>query len=156
MEGRRQYTIRIGQIGPDGIDAVFPLFLAYLRFYEQEHDEAAARTFLAARMDAGDCVVFLAELDDRPVGFTLLYPGYDSVSLYPAWTLHDLFVAPDVRRSGLARMLMEEAHEFCRRQGAGRVDLATAVTNTVAQPLYESLGYERDEEFFYYSLELRD
>ena len=42
---------------------------------------------------------------------------------------------------------MNQAEEFCREKGAHRIDLSTAVTNTVAQPLYESLGYERDNEF---------
>jgi hypothetical protein len=34
------------------------------------------------------------------------------------------------------------------------VSLATARTNLSAQPLYESLGYRRDEAFFHYDLPL--
>ena len=51
---------------------------------------------------------------------------------------------------------METAREFCEGTGASRIDLSTAVTNTTAQALYESLGYQRDDEFYGYSLELSD
>lgn len=149
-------NVQIQKLDPGQVDLLLPLFIAYLRFYGQEHDDSVARAYLQTRMDRSDCTVFMATADGEPAGFTLLYPGFDSVCLYSAWTLHDLYVAPEFRRCGLGRGLMEVAHEYCRAQGAGRVDLATAVTNTVAQPLYESMGYVRDEEFYSYSLELKD
>lgn len=148
--------IRVTRAALNDVNRLLPLFVAYLEFYEQDHPVHRAHDFLEARMAQGDCVVFLAEAGDEAVGFTLLYPGFDSVYLSPAWTLHDLYVAQAFRRHGVARLLMETAHAHCRAAGAGRVDLATAVTNTIAQPLYESLGYERDDEFYYYSLSLQD
>ena len=92
----------------------------------------------------------MALVDEQPAGFTLLYPTFDSVELARVYVLHDLFVAPAFRRRGLARMLMETAHKFCASEGARRVDLSTAVSNLTAQPLYESLGYQRDRDFYSY------
>ena len=63
-------------------------------------------------------------------------------------------VDPAVQGKGAGRALMQAAHDHCRGLGASRVDLMTAVTNTSAQPLYESMGYEREEAFYTYSLEL--
>jgi ribosomal protein S18 acetylase RimI-like enzyme len=70
------------------------------------------------------------------------------------YILHDLYVVPARRRQGIGRALMETAHQFARRQGAHRVSLATAVDNLAGQRLYQSLGYQRDEDFFYYDLTL--
>ena len=50
---------------------------------------------------------------------------------------------------------MEAAQVFAREQGAAAVELDTAHTNTPAQALYESLGYERDLEFRHYSKSLQ-
>ena len=43
---------------------------------------------------------------------------------------------------------------FGRGVGASRLGLGTGVNNTTAQSLYESRGWERDTEFFRYSLDL--
>lgn len=131
-----------------------PLFSGYRHFYEQQVDADAEFEYLSSRMSAEECTVFLARESGQATGFVLLYPTFDSVALGPVWVLHDLFVAPGFRKAGIGRKLMQTAHDFCQQQGAIRVDLATAVTNTVAQPLYESLGYERDDEFYTYSLDI--
>ncbi len=148
---------RIIRANETHLDQLMPLFVGYLRFYEQDWEEGPAREFLTERFRNNESVVFMAmagEGRDQPAGFVQLYPGFDSVFLYCVYTLHDLFVAGAYRRQGIGRHLMEAAHDYCRAHGAGRVDLATAVTNTVAQPLYEAMGYERDDEFYYYSLTL--
>ena len=49
-------------------------------------------------------------------------------------------------------MLAAEAH--AASAGASRLELSTAKTNIVAQSLYESLGWVRDEAFFVYSKNL--
>lgn len=139
------------------LERLLPLFTGYRRFYEQTPDDEADRAFLAARLRLKDSVIFLAQNDDHAgeaSGFVQLYPSFDSVAAGPIWILHDLYVAEDCRRCGTGRLLMNAARDFCRTTGAVRVDLATAVTNNTAKALYESLGYERDDEFHHYSLAL--
>ena len=136
------------------LDELQPLFSGYRSFYDQQVDPVTEGEYLAGRLAGKECVIFLATREDDPAGFVLLYPTFDSVMLYPVWVLHDLYVSPNHRKNGIGRKLMATAHDYCRSKGAGRVDLSTAVTNTVAQPLYESLGYQRDEEFYSYSLDL--
>jgi ribosomal protein S18 acetylase RimI-like enzyme len=70
------------------------------------------------------------------------------------WILNDLYVAHEHRKYGLGRALMERARQLARETGAKRLTLATALDNFTAQRLYESLGYQRDEKFYHYSLEV--
>ena len=146
--------MEIFRISTEHIGELAPLFSGYRNFYAQRVDENAERDYLAQRITAEECVIFMASDSGVAAGFVLLYPTFDSVMLGPVWVLHDLFVSLDHRKKGLGRKLMATAHDFCRSKGAHRVDLSTAITNTVAQPLYESMGYERDEEFYSYSLSL--
>jgi ribosomal protein S18 acetylase RimI-like enzyme len=140
------------------VDLVTPLFDAYRQFYRRTSDLALARRFLADRLGRGESVVFLAvtERDGQTVGcgFTLLYPSFSSLSCRPMWLLADLFVAPEARRTGTGRRLMEAAHVFAQEHGAVTVELETAHTNTTAQALYESMGYQHDLEFRHYVLSL--
>jgi len=139
------------------IDALTPLFTGYRVFYEQSADPLADRAFLEDRMRLQDSIIFMAisqDADSKVLGFVQLYPSFDSVDLSPIWILHDLFVAEPARKRGVGRQLMNAARDFCRGTDAVRVDLATAITNKKAQALYESLEYDRDDEFYHYSLML--
>ena len=52
-----------------------------------------------------------------------------------------LATAPEARRKGLARSLMQRFHDTARANGAEIAFLEVAVTNTPAIQLYLSLGY---------------
>jgi ribosomal protein S18 acetylase RimI-like enzyme len=145
--------IEIRRAGPSDVDLIAPLFDAYRGFYGRASDLPLARGFLAERLAREESVVFLAT-DGTPSGFTQLYPLFSSLRCRPIWILSDLFVDPRTRRGGTGRMLMEVAHAFARARGATAIELDTAHTNTAAQALYESLGYERDLEFRHYALSL--
>ena len=148
----------IVQAGPKHLDSVAPLFDAYRVFYRQKSDPALARSFISARLDAVDSVIFLAtgtaDEAGEALGFTQLYPTFSSVSARRSWILNDLYVAASVRRAGVGRALMERARRHAQETGAKGLALATQLENTKAQYLYESLGYRRDEEFYHYQLDL--
>lgn len=146
--------IEIRRAGVSDVDLIAPLFDAYRGFYGRAPDLPLARGFLLERLSREESVVFLATDGATPCGFTQLYPLFSSLRCRPIWILSDLFVTPERRRGGVGRMLMEAAQAFAQAQGAAAIELDTAHTNTLAQALYESLGYERDLEFRHYALSL--
>lgn len=143
----------------DDVRAAAQLFDQYRQFYKQSSDQAAARMFLAMRLAAGQSVIFLAEeggADEarRAVGFMQLYPLFSSIQLSPVWLLNDLYTLPAARGRGVGAALLDAAARFGREHGAGYLFLETAITNSAAQRLYESRGWQRDAEFFTYALPL--
>ena len=135
------------------LDDLVPLFDAYRGFYEADSDHEAARAFLTERIERDESVIFLAYATPHvPVGFTQLYPSFSSVSLKRLWILNDLFVRSDIRRGGVGRALLERARQHAADTGAKGLILSTAVTNKPAQTLYESCGWQRDDEFLHYNL----
>jgi ribosomal protein S18 acetylase RimI-like enzyme len=132
--------------------SIAPLFNAYRQFYEQADDLALAASFIQERLAKAESVIILA-LDDtqRAVGFCQLYPSFCSVEAAPIYTLYDLFVLSNARRSGAARALLRAAHAHAALTGRVRMDLTTARTNVSAQALYVSLGWVRDEVFLAYN-----
>jgi len=135
------------------LDDVVPLFDGYRQFYGRRSDLAAARKFLAERIERDESVIYLAYTGPREAaGFTQLYPSFSSVSLKPLWILNDLFVRSDVRRGGAGRALLERARQHAVDTGAKGLVLSTQVMNKAAQTLYESCGWQRDDEFFQYHL----
>jgi ribosomal protein S18 acetylase RimI-like enzyme len=63
-------------------------------------------------------------------------------------------VDKDQRGLSIGRSLMNQAKIFARDNGYKRLELSTAKDNLIGQSLYESLGYEQDNEFYHYSLEI--
>ncbi len=98
-------------------------------------------------------MIYLAYTKPREAaGFTQLYPSFSSISLRPLWILNDLYVRSDVRRGGVGRALLERARQHAIETAAKGLVLSTGVTNKAAQTLYESCGWQREDEFFQYHL----
>lgn len=134
------------------LEQLAPLFDRYRQFYGRASDVAAAREFLLARFTSKESTLLIAHEDERPVGFTQLYPSFSSVSLARIFILNDLFVSEQARRNGVASALMSAAVKFASTLGAVRLSLSTAITNDAAQALYHSAGWKRDDQFFVYHL----
>jgi GNAT superfamily N-acetyltransferase len=137
------------------LDQLVPLFDAYRQFYGQQTDPVVARKFLSERLARNESVALIAEdHDGTAIGFAQLYPTFSSILEAPMFLLSDLFVTPPARRHGVGSLLLKVAAETARAAGGVRLELATAITNTPAQKLYEALGWKRDEEFCIYGLPL--
>lgn len=133
-----------------------PLFDAYRQFYKLPPDPEKGRKFLSERLSRSESVVFLALIEGETgwiaAAFMQLYPTFSSLSLKRLWILNDLFVAPQARKAGIAKALMERARQLAAETGAEGLILETAVDNVAAQTLYERLGWKRDEKFYRYAL----
>ena len=145
-------TVRIA--GSSDIDQLADLFDQYRQFYESPPDLSAAKNWIAENFERGRSTIFAADDGHQLAGFTQLYPALCSVDLVEYFVLYDLFVAPSARRQGIARALMNAASEWATAQGAARLDLETARDNYPGQALYRDLGYELDEVFLKFSLDL--
>ena len=134
------------------LESVAVLFDAYRQFYEKPADLALARRYLTERFQRQESVILVAEdAGSKLVGFTQLYPAFCSVLADRTFVLYDLFVAATARGTGAGRALMEAAEAHARRNGAARLELQTAKTNVIGQTLYESCGWQRDNDFYVYS-----
>lgn len=136
------------------LDELGRLFNLYRIFYEEDDDLEKASKYISARFNDGDSMIYVAENGDQELaGFVQLYPSFCSVSAVPILILYDLFVDHSQRSNGIGRSLMNAARDFARENGYKRLELSTAKDNYIGQSLYESLGYEVDQEFLHYSLE---
>ena len=145
-------NISITRAQLDDITSVSPLFNAYRQFYEQESNLEFAKQFISDRIKHNESIIFIAKNESQQaLGFCQIYPTFCSVIAAPIYILSDLFVSPDARKSGTGKMLLEHAHQHAKKNNIARMDLTTAKNNTVAQSLYESLGWTRDTVFYAYN-----
>lgn len=132
---------------------VVELFDKYRVFYKQPSDLALAESFIKARLTNNESVIYVAFLDNKPVGFTQLYPKYSSMRAVKNWILNDLYVDEAYRKRGVATYLIHTAMCHAEDNDAKFVQLETQNNNYTAQRLYESVGFiqqEPDTEFIVY------
>ena len=147
-------TVRLAEA--HDLDQLADLFDQYRQFYECPPDLGAAKNWIAENLERGRSTLFAADNGSQLLGFTQLYPALCSVDLVDYFVLYDLYVVEAARRQGIARALMNAASDWAKAQGADRLDLETARDNAPGQALYTDLGYELDEVFLKFSLNLSD
>lgn len=103
-----------------------------------------ARDMLAT-CRAREGVVLIAEVDGRPAGFAGCTMQADDISRRPGrrrtLELDDLYVAPEARRHGVGRALIEAVAEHGRRAGACRMVVTAYAANAEAAALYRDAGF---------------
>ncbi len=138
----------------DNLTGVSILFNQYRMFYNQVEDISGAESYIRERLQQEDSIIFVMKEGDTYLGFTQLYPTFSSISMKKAWILNDLYVHEEARGKGVAESLLNRAKAFALETEAVSIALSTAPDNLPAQRLYEKLGYERDEQFYHYELNL--
>jgi ribosomal protein S18 acetylase RimI-like enzyme len=128
---------------------VTALFNSYRVFYKQVSDMELAESYIKARLQNNESVIFVALADvngvETPAGFTQLYPRLSSVRATKNWLLNDLYVDASFRKQGIGEALIKTAMDFARNTGATYVKLETAFDNYTAQSLYEAIGFIKME-----------
>lgn len=95
--------------------------------------------------------IFQGELLRGDSGYAMvLEDGAGGLDAYfCGWVVVDEFhvgnvgVRPELRRRGLAKSMMDDAHRWARSRGAGLAHLEVRAGNAAAIALYEGLGYRR-------------
>jgi GNAT superfamily N-acetyltransferase len=127
---------------------LLPLVRAYCDFYEvAPTDDALLAVSRALIADPeGEGVQLIARNErTEPVGFATVYWSWDTLLATRTGIMHDLFVLPTARGTGVADRLIGACIDECRRHGAIKVGWQTARDNTRAQAVYKRVGATRDE-----------
>lgn len=133
------------------LDEIVPLFDKYRIFYGKDSEPQACRDFIKSNIEDDRSLIFLMSDDEgKTVAFSQLYPSFSSIAMQPIYYLYDLYVDEAARGKGYSKILMTYIQDYFKGQDVQRLTLDTAVTNSITQNLYESIGYQKDTEFIVY------
>jgi ribosomal protein S18 acetylase RimI-like enzyme len=118
-----------------------------IRAWEARDGDAVQRLLWllsdAAVVRADDAPVYVAESAGRVVGMVTLCVFTTLTG--PKAYLDHLVVAPESRRRGVGRALVQHAIERARALGATRIDLTAGEEKRAGRALYESIGFRERE-----------
>jgi ribosomal protein S18 acetylase RimI-like enzyme len=115
-------------------------------------DAAAIASGWRDSIDAGRSRLYVADLDDRIVGYAGVGPERDSSVRPTTGELYALFTHPDVWGTGVGRALTDAALADLRAHGCDRVNLWVLDANTRARGFYRRYGFTETADRTYSSL----
>jgi ribosomal protein S18 acetylase RimI-like enzyme len=95
-------------------------------------------------------IVCVVELNNEIIGFCCMQIVKSLCYILNHVELTELFIKEAFRRKGLATKLIKYMENICiNTYGINKIQLLTGGDNISSRKLYESLGYEIEEEVFY-------
>ena len=127
---------------------VLPLLVTISPFSERDVDEVAEAERLCFSHPWRKEDFALAAENEAYIGFTARIgkrlAGYIFISeLLGEAELLNIAVLPELRRNGIARLLMQKLCEVCEKRGASVCFLEVRSSNDGASKLYEDFGFKR-------------
>jgi GNAT superfamily N-acetyltransferase len=106
---------------------------------EQQRSDADWESRLESGASSGLDLPLVAEVDGVPAG--LAWGRIDRADFSLA-NLYQMWVAPDYRRNGLGRVLLETVIAWAKEKDVHHLDLGVTYRESPAMRLYQRLGFE--------------
>ena len=146
---------KIIEADENNIKQIGELFDLYRQFYKYDSDISKSTNYIKERVIKKESKIFVAiDNDNKAIGFVQLYETFGSLDLGKIIILYDLYVKEEYRKNNIGRELMLASHNYAKKINVKRIQLSTAIDNSIGQSLYESLGYIKDKDFYTYDLEI--
>lgn len=133
MESRPRLHIRPYQ--PDDEDQVVELWTRCGLVVPQNDP----RRDIQAKMSWQPEMFLVGAIGDQVMATVMV--GYEG---HRGW-INYLAVSPDVRRSGIGRLMMEEAKRLLSELGCQKINLQVRTSNSAVIEFYERIGYKIDD-----------
>lgn len=88
-----------------------------------------------------NAIVVLAFEEETPVGLIICLEGFSSFACKPLLNIHDVFVAPEFRGTGLAGQLFDFVEQIARDRGCCKLTLEVLEGNQRARAAYTKFGF---------------
>jgi ribosomal protein S18 acetylase RimI-like enzyme len=123
-------------------DQVAALFDDYRAHYGRPSAPEDTRSWLREQVTQHRLTAAAAIRAGDVCGFVTVTIMPASLMLGTAWSIRDLYVAPDHRRTGIANALLQHIIHHAGTAGAHRVSLQTETDNIPALRLYTDIGFQ--------------
>jgi GNAT superfamily N-acetyltransferase len=135
-------AVTVRPAAPADAGLVFGFICALAEYEKLAHAVAASEADIATALfgPAPRAFAEIAELDGKPVGFSLWFYTFSTFEGRHGIWLEDLFVQPQSRGRGAARALLSSLAQRCMRQGLARLEWAVLDWNAPAIAVYDRLG----------------
>ncbi|MCE9610165.1 MAG: GNAT family N-acetyltransferase [Chthoniobacter sp.] len=103
--------------------------------------DIARRELIAGLRAHPTTLVFLAYRGPEPVGLAICFRGFSTFAARPLVNIHDFFVVPAHRGTGISQMLFAAIEQRARELGCCKLTLEVLENNHRARRVYAAAGF---------------
>ncbi|RXI98591.1 GNAT family N-acetyltransferase [Anaerobacillus alkaliphilus] len=100
-------------------------------------------------MEPSSGIQFVAEKEEKLVGFATLYFSFSTLQLKKVAILNDMFINEDARGEKIGEQLFQTSLSYIRENDFAYMTWETAKDNLIAQSLYNKMGGKISEWLVY-------
>lgn len=116
-------------------------FVRRLAAYEKLQTQVtASASDIRKALESGRLEAAFAEFSGKTAGFITYYETYTTFRGRPKLFLEDIFVVPEMRRHGLARLLLMWLRTQARERGCSAIEWLMLDWNEPARRFYQTVG----------------
>jgi GNAT superfamily N-acetyltransferase len=104
--------------------------------------DAARRNLIPGLKQHPTTLVLMAFKGEEPVGIAVCFRGFSTFAARPLLNIHDFFVAPVHRGTGISRRLMAAVEQRGRELGCCKLTLEVVDSNQRARGVYAAAGFQ--------------
>ncbi|MGE3974477.1 MAG: N-acetyltransferase family protein [Bdellovibrionales bacterium] len=133
--------------------------LSYIRelaeFEKLSHEVTATEEILKKSLfsEGSNARVFIAEENQKPVGFALTFFNFSTFLGRKGLYLEDLYISPKHRGKSYGTKLLRFLAQFAKEEGCGRFEWSVLDWNQKAIDLYTKLGAKPMSEWTMYRMD---
>ena len=120
--------------------------VAQLTWHSDEVMQTMQDNYIAEMLakTAQENSTFIAQANDKPVGFIHVRTHKDSISGETCGTIPLLAVSPDSQGLGVGKLLIEHAEAWAKNLDCRLLHLEIFANNTKANRFYQNLGFQAE------------
>ena len=122
----------------NGIEEFWALELSFFAAIGEAPPDAMGRSRMIGAMSAGRVAFITVRRQGRPVGLCSVSRCFSSFTCWDVGVFDDFYIEPAFRGRGVARLLVEKAAEYCRKQG---MQSLSVTCSDVDAEMYRALGF---------------
>jgi len=105
--------------------------------------ETTRRELIPALRQHPTTMILLAYRGVEPVGLAICFRGFSTFAARPLMNIHDYYVAPTCRGTGVGRLLLTAVEKCARELGCCKLTLEVQENNHRARSIYAAAGFAR-------------
>jgi len=105
--------------------------------------ENTRRTLIPSLREHPTTMIFIAWRGSEPIGLAICFRGFSTFAARPLLNIHDFYVAPSGRGTGIGRQLMAAVEKRAREIGCCKLTLEVLENNRRARTVYHAAGFKQ-------------
>lgn len=146
-----QSNLMVRKATPKDMDLLYEMINGLATFEKRPEDMTGSiKTLKYWLFEKKIATAVIAEIDNKPIGYTIYYPTFASFATKMNAYIEDLFIKPEYRGKGFGKEFFHKLLEMIKDEGYSKLEWSCLDWNTLSIEFYKKLGAKEETGRVYF------